>query len=100
MDGAEYTRLEHYQNIAERTGQDLPELNGPEMPDIVAHVWEWFLQLSAARQQGALSYSEIKAWSELTHTPITPFELELIKALDTEFLTQQHKQQSQSLNRG
>lgn len=32
-----------------------------------------------------LSYAEIEAWSRLTDTPIRPFEVAVIKRLDSEF---------------
>lgn len=80
------THAEHLQAIAEQTG-DYSELEGPDMPEIVTHVWEWFLELSSARSEGGISYSEIKAWLELTGRSISPFELTLIKKLDILFLT-------------
>jgi hypothetical protein len=33
-----------------------------------------------------LSFSEIKAWSELTATPVSPVDVEIIKKLDSVFL--------------
>jgi len=33
-----------------------------------------------------LSFSEIKAWSELTATPVTPADVDVIKKLDTVYL--------------
>lgn len=33
-----------------------------------------------------ISYSEIKAWSELTDTPVSPFDVEVLKKIDALFL--------------
>lgn len=80
------------------TGDDVPELDGPDPPGIVSHVMEWFMELNSARQ-GPISYSEIKAWSELTQRHITPFEITLIKRLDLTYLEQQNeRRRSQPAN--
>lgn len=86
MGDSEITNLDHLSKIAEQTG-DYSELEGPEFPEIVRHVWDWFLELNSARGEGGISYSEIKAWLELTGRSITPFEVQLIKKIDIAFLT-------------
>jgi hypothetical protein len=55
------------------------------------YLWEWFLQLNAARQNNGmaispLSYSEILAWVTLMQVKISPFEITVIKALDNLFI--------------
>lgn len=86
MGDSKITNAEHLEAIAEQTG-DYSELEGPEFPEIVAHVWEWFLELHSARGEGGISYSEIKAWCELNGRIVTPFEIGLIKQIDVVFLT-------------
>lgn len=55
--------LEAAQRMTKRVPQEL--LEAPECPDELIHLWVWFCQLPLA-----VTYSEIKAWSELTgHSP-------------------------------
>ena len=59
----------------------------PPMPDELAYLWHWFLDLDAARGSNGfgispLSYVEIKAWSDLTRNTLAPWEIEAIKRLD------------------
>ena len=90
MEDSEVTRYDHLMSLADQMEEPPEELEGPEFPAIVDHVWEWFLELNAARSQGPISYSEIKAWSELTGQQVTPFEIKLLNKLDLEFLNQHH----------
>lgn len=65
----------------------VPEQLNLEIPALFYEVWSWFLELNAARTSNgfgpnAISYSEIKAWAELTDRDIKPFEVTLIKHLD------------------
>ncbi|MAO65046.1 MAG: hypothetical protein CL666_08600 [Balneola sp.] len=85
MKGSNITKLDHLTAIAEQTG-DYSEIEGKPFPGIVAHVWEWFLDLSAGRGQGGISYTEIKSWMELTGNRPTPFEIRLIKRIDIAYL--------------
>jgi len=55
------------------------------------HLWEWFCDLSSARQYGSggpmpLSYSEIRAWMELTGEPVQQAEVIILKAVDRAYL--------------
>lgn len=90
------TRYEHLTVISEATGEDVPELDGPDVPGIVSHVFEWFMELHASRQQGPISYSEIRAWSGLTGRQPSPFEIDLIKRLDLTYLEQQNDRRSRA----
>lgn len=93
MPGAKITRYEHLKAIEEAGGE--VDLEGPGIPQIVEHVFDWFLQLHSSRT-GPITYSEIKAWSQLTGTRISPFEVDLIKRLDIEYLKQQDDGQRRS----
>ena len=64
----------------------------PELPTVVSHVMEWFCELSAKRQSGVggpstLSFSDIKAWMELTGTDVDPREMNMILAMDSAWLS-------------
>ncbi len=55
---------------------------------IFYNIWSWFCELDAARQVSEfglqrLSYQEIKAWSQLTERKLSPFDVNIIKRLDS-----------------
>lgn len=64
-----------------------PELVAPDFPELLQRQWKIFLQLNSARnvsEVGALglSYTEIKAWSELMQETLSPLDTEIIKRID------------------
>ena len=68
-----------------------PALVAPEFPDIISHLWEWFIELNNARPRtgmGAspIAYSEIVAWSSLTRVTPSPWEVGIIKQIDSMFM--------------
>lgn len=69
------------------------ELAGPEFPEACAHVWTWFCQLLAKRSfsvHGApnpISWEAIASWAWLTRSRPTPWEVDLLCALDLAWLT-------------
>ena len=75
-----------------QTGRKIEALEPPtNFPDLLSHVWFAFISLSNSRQAGmsgpnALSYTEIKAWKELTETPLKAWEVEAIKRLDVVYM--------------
>lgn len=60
----------------------------PEIPDVVAHVWDYFHELSNRRQSGpeALTHSEVQSWSTLTGTPVSNDEVSMLLAMDDAYL--------------
>jgi hypothetical protein len=67
------------------------ELDGPEFPDLLEHVWTAFISLSNGRSVGfsgpnPISYMDIKSWCDLTGTPLEPIDVDIIKRLDRIFL--------------
>lgn len=71
-------------------GRRHPDLDGPRMPQTLAHVWGWFLELSAARRTGfsgvaAIGWADIDAWARLTGSRPRPWEVQLIRRLDDVF---------------
>jgi len=86
----------HLETVKGITGQTPKELIPVEVSDIILYLWDWFLQLNSARQNNGfgvspLSYLEIKAWSDLTQTIISPYEVRVIKQLDTIFINHYSK---------
>lgn len=72
-----------------RFGQPVPD--APQVPFAAGHVEEWFWKLSSRRQYGAggpspLSYTEISAWMNTTGTEVRDVEIEMIVAMDAEWL--------------
>lgn len=69
-----------------RSGITPAELLGEQMPYVLRHVWEWFLELSATRQTGMgfspISYTEIRNWADLTGRAPLPYEVRLIRRID------------------
>lgn len=57
------------------------------MPEELAHVWGWFLELAATRSAGGwgpnpISYSDISAWAGLTGVAIRAPEVRTLVLLD------------------
>ena len=91
-DGA--TEREHLLSVERQTGRRPVGLDGPELPADGAHVWHWFLELSAGRGSNGfgpnpISYLDLLAWSALTGTITRPAEIEAIMSLDRAWLTAQ-----------
>lgn len=85
--------------VWEATGHRPPELVDNHLPDAIAHVWGWFVELSRTRTSGAvaanpISYTEIAAWSALTGRRPDPFEVECIAAIDALVLKTSRKDQN------
>lgn len=63
-------------------------------PHAVEHVWRWYCELGGARTSNGfglnpISYSEIRAWADLTGADPTPWEVSLLKRLDMVTLANQ-----------
>jgi hypothetical protein len=57
----------------------------------MSNVWSAFIALSNSRTAGfsgpnPITYNEIKAWKELTETPISSREVEAIKSVDVVYM--------------
>ena len=89
QDGA--TKLEHLEQVERQTGRTPQELEGPDFPFSTEYLWSAFLSLSVSRTMGLngpnpITYEEIRAWKELTHTPLSSRDVEAIKRLDLVYL--------------
>lgn len=65
--------------------------DGPEVPYAGMRVWGIFLRLHAARGGGGfgpapISFADIESYQRLHREPVRPFEIEIIRALDSEVL--------------
>jgi hypothetical protein len=83
------------EQIYSQTGIKPKQLIGPDFPNNMEGVWSTFLSLNDARtftrteaasMASAITYSEIKAFMEVTSTPISSREVSLIKSIDNIYL--------------
>lgn len=78
------------QQVYESTGILPPELK-ITLPESYKYLWFWFLELHSARQNNgfgvsALSYTEIKAWIDLSGIVIASWEIVAIRAIDKAYI--------------
>lgn len=64
----------------------------PELPWAGRRVWTIFLDLHETRGSNGfgpspISYAEIEGYSRMKREPIRPFEVEIIRRLDVEFIS-------------
>jgi len=82
---------EHLEQVEKQLGRPIEDLTGPEFPDPMLHTWLYFLSISQGRSGGfngpnPISYPDIKAWAELTGSPVTTREVDVIKRLDAIYI--------------
>lgn len=82
---------EHLEQVERQTGQRPQALDGPEFPMLLSHIWSAFITLSNSRTAGLsgsnpITYEQIKAWKEVTDTPLKAWEVEAIKRLDVIYM--------------
>lgn len=82
------TEREHLEQVEKQLGRKIKDAEPEEeFPVELGYIWTAFIQLSNARTSGfsgpnPLTYSEIKAWMEVTDTPFKSWEVDAIKRLD------------------
>jgi hypothetical protein len=77
--------------VAKTTGKNLPELQTPQFPDRIGHVWTMFSELHKGRSYTdsgpcPLTYEGMYAWDRLTRTDLKDWEVRAIKKLDDVWL--------------
>lgn len=78
---------ETLQTVERMTGRMPPEgVNPVEFPQAVSHLWQWFMQLSNARQPGMgvspITYPDLHAFFSLYGITPDGWELDAIRVLD------------------
>lgn len=73
---------EHLTKVHKITGKMPPELELPEIPQPVRHVWGWFNELYNGEP---LSYTEIMNWCQLLRQKPTAAEVRLLKSVDNAY---------------
>lgn len=82
--------------VEQQTGRRPEQLEGPELPDELRYLWNWFVMLSNRRGgtgfgPAALTPVMIVSWCQLNRMSLLPYELEAIEALDDLYMAQQTK---------
>ncbi|MFO0271361.1 MAG: hypothetical protein ACK53W_12605 [Gemmatimonadota bacterium] len=85
------TVRDQLEQVERQTGDRPPELDMPPIPDCIAHVWEWWVDIASSRGStgfgpAAITYSEIAAWAALTGADPTPFEVQALRAIERAYL--------------
>jgi hypothetical protein len=88
--------LRAHLEVLERTSGITPEQLVPmPYPFEIGYIWDWFGDLCKMRSGGGMGVTrlsaEIVSWQILTHTELTPFELDVIWRLDAVFLAHHNK---------
>jgi hypothetical protein len=84
------TVADHLAVVAKIKGRKLDE-NAPQLPREMRYLWGIFLSLHNRRGSNGfgptpLAWSEMEAFCRLTGTPLDPWEVEAICALDEAYL--------------
>jgi len=80
---------DHIASIRRQRGEE--ERRPPELPLDFAHVWNSFIELHNARGGSGfgpnpISYTEIASYRAVTGADLSPWEVKVIRALDTLYL--------------
>ena len=80
------SKREHLESIARQTGEEIEELQLPDLPPAGWRMRFLFSQLSASRSwvggPQQLEFTEIQAWSNLTGIKLTQWELNTLHLMD------------------
>ena len=79
------------------TGKRPAELDGPDCPAEMEYLWYDFMMLSRGRTSNGfganpLTWMDLLAWRQLTATPVNPWEMDTLVALDNAWLSEQAQQ--------
>tara|TARA_R110000851_G_scaffold9707_12_gene35880 strand:- start:406 stop:705 length:300 start_codon:yes stop_codon:yes gene_type:complete len=83
---------DNLEQVKRQTGITPEELIGPKFPSLMSNVWSAFKSLSNRRPPspsgvGPITYEQILAWKQLTETPITPRQIEVLELLDNKYVS-------------
>lgn len=86
-----FSERERLEQIQDQLGETLEELIPPPFPDLLSGYWEDFLELHSARGNSdvgpnPISFSEIKAWADVTSREVSQRGLTCIRTLDRLYL--------------
>lgn len=79
------------EQVRRQTGRTPEELKEVKFPKPLSFVWASFIDLSNCRTTGfngpnPITYEQIKAWKDVTESPVSPRDVETIRRLDNIFM--------------
>ena len=82
--------------IEKRSAEAREKLTPIDYNECLQYIWSWFCDLSGGRGYsesgpGPLTYTEIKAWSELTRQEPEAWEIKTLKKIDRIFISESLK---------
>jgi len=82
--------------VQDRSKEAREKLEPVEYDRSIEYIWEWFCDLSGGRDYTEvgplpLTYTEIKAWSELTKQGPEAWEVKTLKRIDRLFISESLK---------
>lgn len=88
--------VRHLERVAEMTGTRPAELDGPECPECLLYLFEWFFEIGRGRGSSGwgpnpLGYRDLAAWADLTGIRPTPLEVSMLMDLDRQFMKSREK---------
>lgn len=91
-DDSGITKREHLEQVERQIGHAPKGLENPTIfPRLLMHLWSAFCSLNSARTAGfsgpnPITYTELQAWKELTETPLSSWDIQVLKRLDQVYL--------------
>lgn len=81
------TTREYLEQRQKTTGKRAKELDLPPFPNVVEHIWLWFIDLHRGRSYGMngeepLRWVDIQAWCNLRQKTLQSWEIDMIFELD------------------
>jgi hypothetical protein len=81
----------HLISVWDQSGNMPEELDAIDIPDAAEYLWKWFWDLSAARGSNGfgsnpIGYETLQAWSIMTTNQPTPWEIEVLRRMDGEYM--------------
>lgn len=85
------------ESLLRQRGYIPPEYESLPFPNLVGHIWGWFIELTRTRGSNgfganAINYTEIDSWARLTRRKPTALEIYALTQLDAAYLAEQSKQ--------
>lgn len=86
----------HLENVERQTGKRPDGLNGPECPDLLKYLLQWFLDISVFRRNGMagperITPLDIAGYSLVTGQWPEPWEFRTLGLLDQAFIENHHR---------
>jgi hypothetical protein len=97
VEGTRHSVRAHLKAAADRGSVTAAEeLAGPELPEALGYLWDWFSELDGVRTFNGMNghpepitYQAIDAWSRLTGRGPTPEEVQALVLIDGVYLNPQ-----------